>query len=48
MAGIAGVIVAGGGSATAHYTNKTFAKLMSTSAKMSLPVMAGLMLFTYK
>lgn len=48
MSGVTGSLIGGIGSATAHFTNKSYAKLMSTSAKTSIPVMAGLLLFSWR
>ena len=46
--GVLGVLVGGSGSAGGHFFNKNYARFMSTSAKISIPVMAGLMLFSYR
>ena len=45
--GLFGLIAGAGVSVGATLTNQNFAKFMSISAKTSLPIMAGLGLFTY-
>ena len=46
--GTGGILVAGLGTAAATVRSSSFSKYMSVSAKTSLPVMAGLFLFTLK